>query len=65
MFFLKKKFLKISVLKKLYKIESNSKEDFSTYYSIFCRMDYSFPLAKIEKIFDFGANIGLASIFFH
>lgn len=62
---LKKKYLKFFLFNKVYKIETNSKEDFSTYYSIFCREDYSFPVTKIDKIFDFGANIGLASIFFH
>lgn len=45
-------------------IEVCHKEDFSTYYSIWCREDYRTEKLDYDVIFDFGANIGLSSLYF-
>lgn len=45
-------------------IEVLHREDFSTYYSIWCREDYRTQKHDFDVIFDFGANIGLATLYF-
>ena len=45
-------------------IEVLHREDFSTYYSIWCREDYRTQKLDFDVIFDFGANIGLATLYF-
>ena len=45
-------------------IQVQHREDFSTYYSIWCREDYGTQKHDFDLIFDFGANIGLATLYF-
>lgn len=45
-------------------IDVINREDFSTYYSIWRREDYRTQNLDFEVIFDFGANIGLATLYF-
>ena len=44
-------------------IQTSNREDFSTYYSIWRRKDYNTEILSFDVIFDFGANIGLASLY--
>ena len=44
-------------------IKTSNREDFSTYYSIWRRKDYQTEMLDFDVIFDFGANIGLATLY--
>lgn len=56
--------INLKINNKLFRIETINKEDYSTYYSIFFREDYKVDSVDFQVIFDFGANIGLSSLYF-